>query len=422
MPPPSVQACIADYLVCRCLACLPLRTLPLPLPQTVSVSAIHAMSEFGAFHAASRVFATPCLHAALLQVLSARATLRLSRSRWQRLPSTEARSPQPSLSFPHLSSIAGGFCTAMRCLPHPPSAGALLEHRPCLAAEPLQASPPQQLPASADLRHTTKALPANPLPSAWSLVPLNFSLAHGLESLRMVDAPRVSNLPTPLPQPHFPQQSFCLQASLAHLLPACAHRAHPPATPLPAGSFRVGPMEEPAAPAAAAAIIEEEIRISADPPFDTAPSRATTEAPPHGEPTARRAPSHAATEPVSGVRTWEGPDGGTSGDFARGPLGATERVCFFAPRLSEPSMGWRRCSMPTKSASYSCSWHLWGCPGAGASSDRGSERCPSTQASPMYHGQTPGPTTTCPFSLTLLPWPICICGVLSIYLSHEMQI
>ena len=111
-----------------------------------------------------------------------------------------------------------------------------------------------------------------------------------------------------------------------------APRETPPtATPLPAGTFRVGPIEEPAAPAAAAAIIEEEIRIpadiSADPPLNLAPSRTTTEAQPHGEPTARRAPSHAATEPVSGIRTWEGPDGGPSGSIGRGPLGATERVC-----------------------------------------------------------------------------------------------
>ena len=113
----------------------------------------------------------------------------------------------------------------------------------------------------------------------------------------------------------------------------------PPATPLPAGSFRVGPIQEPAAPPAAAVIIEEEIRISADLPLDPAPSRATTEAQPHGEPTACRAPSHAGTEPVSGIRTWEGPDGGTSGDIGRGPLGATERVRFFAPGSPELSHG-----------------------------------------------------------------------------------
>ena len=136
---------------------------------------------------------------------------------------------------------------------------------------------------------------------------------------------------------------------MAQALSACPQRPHPPATPLPAsapplpaGAFRAGPIEEPAAPAEAAAIIEEEIRISADtsavPPLDPAPPRATTEVPPRSEPTARRAPSHAATEPVSGIRTWEGPDGGASGGISRGPLGATGRVRFLAPGSSELSM------------------------------------------------------------------------------------
>ena len=145
-----------------------------------------------------------------------------------------------------------------------------------------------------------------------------------------------------------------------------------PATPLPAGAFRVGPIEEPAAPAEAAAIIEEDIRISADTsavtPLDPAPPRATTEMPPRSEPTAHRAPSHAATEPVSGIRTWEGPDGGTSGGIGRGPLGATERVRFLAIRPSELSMRWTCCGMRTEAELCSPSLPLGG-PGAGASND-----------------------------------------------------